>query len=303
MPARQAEVSATIEAPAGLVFELLTDAANWPRLFPWILHTECLERTGDDDVFKFWGLTPDGGTRIFTSRRHLDRRALVMEFEQQNQVGDVRRLSGRWTFTAVAERRTQVRSEHTFELAEDGEEAARRAHGMFTKHGTTQLEALRRRAEAYEDIEARTLVFTDSVCIASELEKVYEAFRDAASWPGFVSRVDRAVVTEAPQDVQFVELDVREGGVTRTTRSARVGLPCEKIVYKQAERPEHLELHAGHWGFTETPEGVLVTAGHTAVLEKAALTAYPDAHQHVRDLLGRVTSAHLREAKQLLESR
>ncbi|MYW97964.1 hypothetical protein G3I59_47015 [Amycolatopsis rubida] len=302
MTAEKSAVSISVEASAGFVFSLVTDAPKWPWIFPWILHTECSDRGGADDVFTCWGLTPEGTTRIFSSRRHIDRDRLVMDFEQREPVGDVRRLSGRWTCVPDGERRMTLRQEHTFEVAGDDPESAAKARAMFARHGSAQLNALKERAEGFSDVSARTLALTDSVQVKSDLASVYEAFRDASSWPKFVSRVDRAVVAETPQNVQFVELSVRDGHSVHTTRSARVGFPRTKIVYKQTEPSDLFELRAGYWSFAEEDAGVVVTAGHTAIVTGSASLASADAPAEARRFLRGAMSAHLHEAKKFVEN-
>ncbi|BFO18355.1 hypothetical protein SHKM778_47430 [Streptomyces sp. KM77-8] len=51
----------------------------------------------------------------------------------------------------------------------------------------------------------------------------------------------------------------------------RVCLPGNKIVYKQISLPALLDGHTGHWVFTETPEGVVAHARHTATIKPSAL--------------------------------
>ncbi|MFE3170899.1 SRPBCC family protein [Amycolatopsis sp. NPDC059090] len=258
-------MTAEVAAPAATAYRLLTDAGSWPLLFPWILHTECLEQTGNEDVYRFWGLTPDGGTRIFSSRRDLDPVGLSMDFEQRGAVGEVRGLTGRWLFKPLSDDRTLVESHHTFSMASDAPEARERAVAMFTKHGNAQMDALRRRAEHLAELEERTVVRTAEVRIACRVQDVYQAVRDVAGWPGRMAHIERAEVREAAPDVQFVDLEVRGEDAPRVRKSAWVCLPHDKIVTKAVGLPAPYETHTGRLLFSATPDGTLVTAEQTTI--------------------------------------
>lgn len=91
-----------VDAPADVVYRALTEVVGWPVLYPWIAHTEVVARDGADDEVKFWAVRPgpEGGLRIWTSKRTLDPVARRMVFEQQGSVGPIERLGGTWDFVS-----------------------------------------------------------------------------------------------------------------------------------------------------------------------------------------------------------
>ncbi|BFO18369.1 hypothetical protein SHKM778_47570 [Streptomyces sp. KM77-8] len=89
----------------------------------------------------------------------------------------------------------------------------------------------------------------------------------------------------------------------------RVCLPGNKIVYKQISLPALLDGHTGHWVFTETPEGVVAHARHTATIKPSALpllgegTTVADARKYLRRVLSTNSLQTLRYAQQFAEER
>ncbi|MFE7429448.1 SRPBCC family protein [Streptomyces sp. NPDC057545] len=270
----QAVASALIDAPAEVVHELLTDLALWPRLFPWILHTECLERDGNTDLVRYWGVTAEETIRTWVSRRRVDPAGLRMDFEQQGAVGEVARLSGSWVCTAQADGRTLIESVHEFALAEGAPVGREQVTEMFHGRSRVQLARLAECAERRAEWDGRTLSFTDSLTLPAAPDEVYRALADPARWPqghGTGEGVVRAEVTEKEPGVQFLDLDVRApDGSLRTARTVRLPLSPDRIVLKYLGRPTGIELHTGRWTVAPAGEGTLVTADQTVVLNSAA---------------------------------
>jgi hypothetical protein len=100
-----------------------------------------------------------------------------------------------------------------------------------------------------------------------------------------------------------MEMDtVTADGSAHTTRSIRVCLPYESIVYKQLVPPALLLGHSGAWTFEDTADGAVVTAEHTVAIDPAAVAGVlgegatiARAREFLRSALGansRTTLAH-----------
>ncbi len=144
---------------------------------------------------------------------------------------------------------------HEFSLREDAPQDAESSVTAELERTHAQLDALRRAAENWEDLEPRVISFEDPLFIAGSLSDVYEFLNAADKWPERVPHVTKLDLTEETPGLQFFDMhthtpDARE----HTTRSVRICLPENKIVYKQIGLPALLDAHTGHWVFVETPE-------------------------------------------------
>lgn len=294
--AEHALVRAEIGAPAKVVYDLLTDLSTWPWLFPWILHTEQLERDGDEDVVRYWGVTAEETIRSWVSRRRLDPAALRMDFVQQGAVGEVSRLSGSWTFTELPGGGTRVESDHEFEVG-DGVPKAKVA-AMFAGRGEVQLARLRECAENQAALQERMLSFVDTLFVAADAATVSGLLEDAGGWARRLPGVRRSDVVRAESDVRFVELD----SVAGESRSARLSLAQgRKIVWKQLAPADGVNLHAGQWLCTPTPEGTVVSAGQLVVIDPSDEPIGQVRRRLRRELTGE-SLAFLSEVKGFAES-
>jgi hypothetical protein len=151
--------------------------------------------------------------------------------------------------------------------------------------------------------------FEDPLFIAGSKDDVYEFLYAADKWPERVPHVTALSMTEDQPGVQFFDMDsVTPEGRAHTTRSVRICRP-KKIVYKQISLPKLLDAHTGHWQFAETPEGVTVTARHTATIKPSALdllgenTTVADARRYLRRVLSTNSLQTLRHAQTYAEGR
>jgi ribosome-associated toxin RatA of RatAB toxin-antitoxin module len=263
----RAVAEAAVAAPARTVYEMLTGLETWPRLFPWILHTEPLDRDGNDDVVRYWGITDQETIRTWVSRRHLDPGTLRMEFEQQGAVGEVARLGGSWSFDAQPDGGTRVEAVHEFELAEDAQVSPDDMAAVFHDRTRVQLARLTECAEGLAELDRRTLSFSGALSVAADPAEVYRLLADPQRWPGLVSGVVRARTEDKAPGVHFLEFTERGAdGESHSGRTARLLLPPHKVVFTSLALSAGLAQHTGHWLVAPAPQGSTVTMTQTVVL-------------------------------------
>lgn len=74
--------------------------------------------------------------------------------------------------------------------------------------------------------------------------------------------------------MQVMEMDTRSpDGSTHTTRSVRICLPHDEIVYRQTVTPEVMAAHTGRWTLRQAGREVEATAQHTVVIRTEAVPA------------------------------
>lgn len=274
----RAAAEAAVAAPARTVYALLTGLETWPRLFPWILHTEPLERDGHDDVVRYWGITDQETIRTWVSRRRLDPGALRMEFEQQGAVGEVARLGGSWSFDARPDGGTRVEAVHEFELAQDAPMGPGDMAAVFHGRTRAQLARLTECAEGLAELDRRTLSFSGTLSVEADPAEVYRVLADPQCWPELVPGIVRARTEDRAPGVHFLEFtETSADGESHTDRTARLLLPPHKVVFKSLAPPPGLTQHHGHWLIAPAPRGTTVTTTQTVVLA-------PDRPAHSADV-------------------
>jgi hypothetical protein len=117
-------------------------------------------------------------------------------------------------------------------------------------------------------------------------------------------------MTEDVKNIQFFDMDTKtQDGRPHRTRSVRICFPHTLIVYKQIGLPPLLSAHTGHWKFTPVPEGIVVSARHTATIKPSALdllrpgATVADARRYLRKQLAANSMGNLRLAKAFAEER
>src|SRR4051794_34497189 len=90
---RETEHEITIEAPAEVVYKLIADVGNWPRLFPPTVYVDHVEKLGDDERIRIWA-TANGEVKTWTSRRSLDPVGLRVDFRQEVSSPPVAAMGG-----------------------------------------------------------------------------------------------------------------------------------------------------------------------------------------------------------------
>ncbi|GGX79782.1 aromatase/cyclase [Streptomyces minutiscleroticus] len=302
----------TIEAPAERCYALIADLDAWAQHFAPAVHAEILERADDGaELVRRWALTGDSSVHTWDAWRRMDPEAARIVLDQVEPDAPLASMRATWTFSSEAASTTEVVVTHEFTLRDDSpEDAARTVTEELDGRTPGQLESLRQTATAWEELEPRVISFEDPLFIGGRLEDVYEFLYAADKWPERVPHVGKLDLTEKTPGIQFFDMHTETpDGRAHTTRSVRICLPHNKIVYKQTGLPALLDAHTGHWVFVETPEGVVAHARHTATIKPSALpllgegTTVADARRYLRRVLSTNSLQTLRYAQQFAEER
>jgi C7-C12 aromatase (ARO/CYC) len=309
-PTHVTSASCAVNAPADAVFAVLAEVEKWPQFFPSMAHTEYLERTDTSDRVEYWAVTPEETVRHWIAARELDRDAGRITFTQEGAVGPFARLGGVWQVTATGPGTSLVESTHQYTLTDDDPAVAERAKADLERNSGRQFAVIKDTAERREELTGLVISFTDDLYIAGAIEDCYAILYEADKWPSRFPHVTSLEMTEDTPNFQFFDMGTKSAdGSTHQTRSVRICLPYRKIVYKQMKTPPLLAAHTGHWGFTETPEGVIAQTRHTATIKPDMLhvlgegTTLADARRYLRKVLSANSMANLQYTKDYAERR
>jgi aromatase len=191
---------------------------------------------------------------------------------------------------------------HTFRAVDDDPEHLDWIGRAVDHNSTAELAAL---AEAAVRDPELVLSFEDRVRIDGSAEEAYDFIHDAKQWPRRLPHVAAVDLDERTVNVQRLGMDTRTAdGATHTTTSIRICLPPDRIVYKQLETPKLMSVHTGHWTFKEHNGGSELAAGHTVVIDPAAVAGVlgpdatvADARKYIRNALGRNSGTTMQYAK------
>lgn len=301
-----------IFAPARVVYELLADIVNWPRVFPPTVH---VDREALDDTrerIKIWA-TVNGEVKGWTSLRELDRKALRLRFRQEVSQPPVASMSGEWVVEALSETETLVRLTHAFTAVGDDEANVAWIHQAIDKNSEAELGALKAFAEGHASGAGpgQLLSFVDEVRVGGAASDVYDFINEADKWPQRLPHVDSVSLEEDVPGVQVLTMDSRtaDGSVHKTT-SVRIAFPHHRIVYKQLALPPLLNVHTGRWQITADGADVVVQSEHTVVIKTEAIASVlgeratvQDARTFIRQTLGRNSITTMEHAKAYAEGR
>ncbi|MGK5638870.1 aromatase/cyclase [Streptomyces sp. URMC 126] len=310
---RGAEHTMTVRAPADRVYGLVAAAEDWPRVFPPLVHVDCLERTGRRDVIRVWAVG-DGEPGGCVSRRVLAPERRCIGFRQEVPAPPVAFLGGRWEFEPVSARECRVRLRHEYRAVDDDPRQLARIGRTVVRRARAELEALRRSAELEGLGDELLLSFEDSVRIAGSADDVYAFVREARSWSERLPSAGGAGAVlvagargRTPCGWGRADADGRDAERNETVR---VCFPPRRIVYKRTRLPELLSLQMGSWVFTPCGGTVTATARHTVAVDPAAVDAVlgagagvARAKDLVRSALGADSRLTLRYAKEYAEAR
>ncbi|WP_050512186.1 SRPBCC family protein [Streptomyces rimosus] len=309
------ECSMDAKGPAGLAFDLMADVSRWPQYFSAVVHTERAEAEpaeagAEQDRVTVWALRGGDAVRHWTSHRTVDRAALRIGFKNETAPPGLDRADGEWTFTDTADG-TTIGLRHRLTPAEGTPDVAvERLAAEFEAAGRRQLAELTTAVERVGELGELTLDFEDPLFVCGTVEDVYRMLYEADQWPVRLAHVARLDMTENVPGIQFFDMvSVSPDGKEHSTRSVRVCLSHDRIVYKQVSLPPLLEAHTGHWAFSPAPEGLVVSARHTVVIKPSALhllgegTTVADARRYLRRVLGNNSMTNLRMAKSYAEEK
>jgi ribosome-associated toxin RatA of RatAB toxin-antitoxin module len=295
-----------VAAPARTVYDLIAGVDAWPHVFPPTVHVEHLERSSAAERIRIWA-TANGEVKTWSSRRELDAEGLRVRFRQEVSQPPVGGMGGEWIIEALPGGGCRVRLLHDFRAVDDDPDHLAWITRAVDRNSGSELAALKAAAErggAGGGTDPLALTFEDTVPVAADPAEVYEFIREGARWAERIAHVARAVLTETTPDLQLLEMDTRtKDGSVHTTRSVRVCLPPDRIVYKQLQPPMLMSVHTGEWKFERAASGGLVTSRHTVVINPENVekvlgsgATVADARGFVRDALSANSTATIRTA-------
>ncbi|PXX59745.1 aromatase [Nocardia tenerifensis] len=307
---RACEHEITIAAPAAVVYRLLAEVENWPRIFPPTIHVEQASTGDRTERIHIWA-TANGEPKSWVSRRTLDPDRFRIRFEQEVSAPPVATMHGEWIIEPDEAGNSRVRLLHGYRAIDDDPDGLAWIEAAVDRNSRAELSALRTNIESTLAATESTFSFEDSVLVRGRAEDVYDFVNEADRWVERLPHVASVRFEQTEQGVQTLEMDTRaKDGSTHRTMSYRVVFPGERIVYKQVTLPKLLALHTGVWTFTPTDDGVLATSQHTVVLNTANIASIlgenattADARDYVRNALSTNSSATLELAKAYAEDR
>lgn len=298
-----------VAAPVDQVRSLVEDVVGWTQLHKPAVHAEILADTGDEQLVRHWAVAGRDSVRTWTSRRTRAADGSRISFVHEDTGAPYTSLGGAWTFQEQ-DGKTLVEMRHDFTLA-DGEEALADEVSTSLRTGARDyLRSLGHAAEHREELDRLIISFTDALFIAGDIKDAYDYLWEADKWEERIPHIAKLDLEEPAPGIQFFDmLTSTPDGSSHRTRSVRVTVEPDIIVYKQTELPALLDGHTGHWRFTQTPEGVIAEARHTATIKPSALhilgegTTVLDARKYLRRVLSANSVSNLRLAKEYAEER
>ncbi|MCK2221094.1 SRPBCC family protein [Actinomadura sp. ATCC 31491] len=288
--AHRAEYRITVQAPPETVFDRVADVRFWPQWFGPVVHADRAARSADRDEIQVWELGAGETVTTWRAARTLDAAALRITAGAEE-----------WVFGARPDGGTDV-SLHVTGPAADGPADGPAGREARLRDRLAELKAA---AELPDEL---TIDFRDPVFAGGDVRDAWKVLYEADKWPEKLEHVISLDMTENVPNIQFFDMVTPvKGGGSVTTRSVRVCLPHELIVYKQITPPPLMSAHTGHWRFTPTPEGVVLESRHTCTIRPDRLdvlgpgTTVADARRFLRRHLSANSTTNLRLAKQYAE--
>ncbi|MFF9571442.1 aromatase/cyclase [Streptomyces sp. NPDC014685] len=299
-----------VAAPAGVVYGMISNAVRWPLFFPPNVHVERLEFDGRDERLRMWAVA-NGQVRSWLSRRVQDPEARRIDFRQQHPQAPVESMNGSWSVRERPGGTSVLTLLHDFTVIDDRPEDVSWTRRAVDTNSTAELAQVKHLAERWTRLDELVLSFEDAVRVKGPAELVYDFLYRVGDWPELVPHVARLDLTEDAPGVQVMAMDTRTAdGATHTTESVRICFPhAGRIVYKQTRTPALMEAHTGEWSVLPDESGVTVVSQHNVVLREEAVERVlgegadlARARRHVREALGRNSTATLNLAKRHAES-
>lgn len=249
MDLRSTEHSATVDAPAADVYDLLADVGWWPLLFAPTIHAERVDFDGTAERIRICAIAGDD-VKAWSSRRTFDPTALRIEFCQEVTPAPAATMSGEWQLEPKGERQARVRLRHTYSAIGDDPEKLAWIAAAVDRNSTAELRGLVELVAGQVTLSNTCLEFADTVTFDGSAAAAYEFLRAADRWPDRLPHVASMELTENADGVQWMTMQTKApDGDLHTTRSVRL---CEpgRIRYKQVQRPRALAAHCGEWTVT-----------------------------------------------------
>ncbi|MGH3939777.1 MAG: aromatase/cyclase [Pseudonocardiaceae bacterium] len=305
----ETEHEITVSAPAEAIFGQIVDVGGWPWLFPPTVHVEHLEQGDAEELIRIWA-TANGQVKCWTSRRFLDRAALRIRFRQEVSQPPIAAMGGEWLIEPLPDGTARVRLKHDFSPLEDTAQNVAWITRAVGGNSAAELAAIKAAAEHQHGHGQLLFSFDEMMRVDGAARDVYDFIYRADQWPERLPHVTRVALEQHTPTVQSLEMDTRsEDGSVHTTRSIRVCLPPETIVYKQSRTPALLSAHTGRWSIREDVGGTVITSLHTVVINAVAIPAIlgaaatvTQARAFIRGALGRNSVITMRCAKAYAEN-
>lgn len=299
-----------VQAPPEAVYAIVADVARWPLRFAPNVHVEHLERTATTERLQIWA-TANGEVRTWISRRELDPDARRVTFRQEVPSSPVAFMRGEWIITPAAGGTSHLELTHDFGAVDDDPAGVEWITRATDRNSAAELDAVRALAERYGRLGELELAFEDTVHVEGSADDVFDFLYQAGEWPSRLPHVDRLDLQEDVPGIQVMSMDTRTAdGSVHTTRSVRVALGRDRLLYKQTETPALMTAHTGEWSLTTVDDGVLATSRHSVVIRPEAVAGVlgasatvADARAFVQKALSTNSTTTLRHAKAYAEAR
>ncbi|MEU6143270.1 aromatase/cyclase [Streptomyces sp. NPDC047081] len=303
---RTSEHEIKIAAPADDIYRLLAQAENWPQLFPPSIHVDHVERGEREERIRIWATAGDS-VKNWTSHRVLDPERRRIEFRQEVSSPPVAAMGGAWQIDELPSGEALVRLGHDFRATD--ESGLSRLEEVVDRNSRSELESLRTITESKAAIDELTCSFEDTVRIRGEARDVFDFVYQANLWTDRLPHVVTVRLDQPSPGLQTLEMDtLSKDGTTHTTKSYRVGLEPDRIVYKQITLPALITLHTGRWTFAPADDGITASSQHTFRVDTATIgqvlgeeATAQDAIEYVRTALSTNSMATLTLAKAYAE--
>ncbi|MCU1470894.1 MAG: cyclase/dehydrase [Glaciihabitans sp.] len=299
-----------VDAPADAIYRIVADVTQWPLYFPPTVRAERISGDDTDERIRIWALA-NGELRVWDSHRVLDPAEYRVRFAQAHPRDLVAEMGGAWTVLPGPDGRSTVVLDHFYRATGDDQEILARITSAVDTNSRSELAHLKQSAEGSVDEQGLLLDFSDSLTVNGSLEAAYDFIYAAGEWPERLPHVVRLTVDEAVAGLQVMEMDTRSpDGSVHTTRSGRVCLPPQRIVYKQTVLPPALRAHSGEWHFEPGADGtVTVTSRHQVILDPDGIAKLPNppatmaaARQAVQHALGTNSRATMDRLRDFVEA-
>ncbi|MEV0323687.1 SRPBCC family protein [Streptomyces sp. NPDC050658] len=307
---RRLSHAAEVDAPAGVVYQLVADAERWPLYFPPNVHVERLDFDGVRERLRIWSVA-EGQVKSWTSQRVQDAARRTVSFDQDRTVEEAASMGGTWHVTELGPARCRLTVEHVFTAADGRPQDEAWLERAAIANARSDLKSVRFLAERWARLDELVLSFEESLRVKGPAELVYGFLYDVADWPGQVPGVLAADLHEPQVGVQHAALDLAGAdGTVQQVSSVRVCFPhAGRIVFKQTRPGDLLAAHCGEYSVLPDQSGVTVLVQHHAVLREkdiervlGAGATLADARRKVRADLGHQSRQTLQVACRHAES-
>ncbi|HEU5469449.1 MAG TPA: aromatase/cyclase [Actinophytocola sp.] len=307
---RTARHTIRVAAQPKRVYQLIADVNRWPQIFDPTVSVEHLGYAGSGERVRVWELV-GGDVHSYVSHRELNPVRTQVRFRQEGTPDPVASMGGLWLVLPKGNG-ALVTLDHYYRVVDDNPADAEWLAAAIDRNSRAMLAALRETAELDTELDALWLSCEDSVDIDGDARDVYDFLARAEDYPQRLAHVDRVLLAEEVFGIQHLETDIRTpDGAVHSTATVRVCFPETHIVYKQTRPPAIMRAHTGVFVVRGLPTGVRVTAQHTVLLRREAMTgplgaefgATQDARVAVREVLRAFSLGTLGRAKAFAEAR